>query len=147
MVHHTQHEHHYLGQYFMMKMNWFKFSIPSLDCLKLGMTLATLKIRSILIYDPTIPRTWQARKKTCKNCMTCFAHQIKVFSISTSHTTSHWYNCNSFFNVDMIVSSYNTIYPKNKSSSSTIVSWFVVALIGFKWKKTCNKRGHTILMS
>jgi hypothetical protein len=84
-------------KFFMMKMNWFKFSIPSLDCLKLMMTPTTLKIRSLSIYDPTIPRTWQARRKTCKNCITCFAHQIKVFSISTSHNTNHWYNCNSFF--------------------------------------------------
>jgi hypothetical protein len=44
-----------LGQFFMMKMSQSKFSIPSLDRLKLVMTLVTLKIHSILIYDPTMP--------------------------------------------------------------------------------------------
>jgi len=126
-----------------MKMNRFKFSISSLNLLKLMMTL-TLKIHSILIYDPIVPRTWQMKKETCRNCTTCFACQIKGLSIFTSHISNYQYNCNSFFNVDMIASSFDTIYPKNKSSSSTTINWSITTLTWFNWKDTYNikKRAH-----
>ncbi len=65
-------------------MNWFKFSIPSLDCFKLVMTLATLKIRSISIYDPTTPRTWQARKKNVQKLPTklkCFQFLLEILQV------------------------------------------------------------------
>ncbi len=99
-----------LGQFLMMRMSQSKFSILSLD---------HLKIHYILICDPKPPSIWQ-------NCTSCFSHQIKRFSIFVGHIINHRYNCNSFFNVDIIVSSFEIIYPKNRSSSSTIVSWFVL---------------------
>ncbi len=99
-----------LGQFFMMRMSQSKFSILSLD---------HLKIHYILICDPKPPSIWQ-------NCTSCFSHQIKRFSIFVGHIINHRYNCNSFFNVDIIVSSFEIIYPQNRSSSSTIVSWFVL---------------------
>jgi hypothetical protein len=37
-------------------------------------------------------------------------------------TTNCQYNCNSFFKVDMIASSFDTILPKKKSSSSIMVN-------------------------
>ncbi len=99
-----------LGQFFMMRMNQSKLSILSID---------HLKIHYILICDLKPPSIWQ-------NYTSCFAHQIKGFSISIGRIISHQYNCNSFFNVYMIASSFEIIYPKNRSSSSTIVGWFVL---------------------
>jgi hypothetical protein len=68
-----------LGQFLMMRINRFKFSISSLVHFKLVMTPIILKICSISICDPTIPRTWWVWKKTCENLITRFAHQIKCF--------------------------------------------------------------------
>ncbi len=128
-----------LGQFLTMKMNQSKFSIPSLDHLKLEMTLVTLKICSISIYDPTMSSIWWVRNETWGNWTTCFAHQIKGFSISIGCTTNRWYNCNSLFKVDMITSSFDRICPKNKSSPSITIGWYIiVALTGFKWKNTYN---------
>jgi len=52
------------------------------------------------------------KEKNMQKLHNMFAHQIKRFSISANHTTNHQYNCNLFFNVDMIVSSFDTICPK-----------------------------------
>jgi hypothetical protein len=53
-----------LSQFFMMRINQFKFSIPNLYHLKLVVTPITLKIYYISICDPTIPKTWWTRKET-----------------------------------------------------------------------------------
>jgi hypothetical protein len=52
-----------LGQFFMMKMSQFKFSIPSLDCFKLVMIPTTIKLHSILICDLTMLRNEQAKRR------------------------------------------------------------------------------------
>jgi hypothetical protein len=49
------------------------------------MTFTTLKIHFISIYDPTLLRTWWAKKETWGNCTPWFAHQINGFSISNGH--------------------------------------------------------------
>jgi hypothetical protein len=98
------------------------------------------------MWSPTMPSTWQVRKETLKNCTTCSTHQNRRFSISIGHTTNHRYNCNSFFKLDMIASSFDTICPKKKLSSSILVSRsIIVTLTRFKWKNACNKeRAHNI---
>jgi hypothetical protein len=122
-----------------MKMNQSKFSMPSLDRLKLMMTPTTLKIHFIWICDPTMPSTWRARNETWGNWTTCFAQQIKRSSTSTNRIANHRYNYNLCFKVehDYIIIWYNL--PKKKSSSSIIVGWFAtIALTRIKWKNTCN---------
>jgi hypothetical protein len=52
-----------LGQFLMMRMSWFEFSIPSRYHLKLMMIPITLKICYISIYDPIMPSTWRMRNK------------------------------------------------------------------------------------
>jgi len=53
-----------LSQFFMMRINQSKFSIPNLYHLKLVVTPITLKIHYISICDPTIPKTLWTRKET-----------------------------------------------------------------------------------
>lgn len=131
----------------MLKMSWSKFSISSLDCLKLVMTSATLKIYFYLWSHNTKALT--SKERNMQKLHNMFAHQIKGFSIFVNHTTNHQYKSQlilQLFNMDMIVSSFDTICLKNKSSSSIIIN-STTSLIGFKWKKTYNKKGHTILIS
>jgi hypothetical protein len=101
-----------LGQFLTMKISWFRFLILSLNHLLVMMTLATLQINFILIFDPTMLKIWWTRKETWGHCIAWFAHQIIAFSIFVGHIDKHQYNCNSFFKVDMITSSFDIIYPK-----------------------------------
>jgi hypothetical protein len=126
-----------LNQLLMMIMSRLKFSIPSLNHLKLVMTFCNIKY---LIYFNMWSHNakYLMRKEIAMgNCITCFAHQIRRFLISTGHTTNCRYNCNSFLKVDMITSSFDIIYPKNKSSFSITIGWFAnVSLTRFEWKYT-----------
>ncbi len=101
-----------LGQFSMLKISWFRFLMLSLNHLIVMMTLATLQISSILIFDPTMLKIWWIRKETWGHCIAWFTHQIITFSIFVGHIHNHQYNCNSFFKVDMITSRLNMIYPK-----------------------------------
>jgi hypothetical protein len=68
----------------------------------------------------------------------------KVFNLCWSQGNC-WNSCNSFFNVEIITSSFNVTCPKNKSSSSTTFS-FDDALTRFKWRNTCNKKHITCVV-
>ncbi len=50
-----------------------------------------------------------------------------------------------FFNVEIITSPFDITCPKMKSSASITIS-FANALIGFKWRNICNKKGYNMLM-
>jgi hypothetical protein len=103
-----------LGQFFMM--NQYSFSIPSLNYFKLVMTFVSLKICYILICDPTMLRIGWARKATWGNYVAWFAQQTRRFSIFIGRTNNCQYNRNLFFKVDMITSSFDIIYSKNRYS-------------------------------
>ncbi len=75
---------------------------------------------------------------------TCFDHQIKGFSISTGHTANHWYNCNSYFKVDMIASSFDIIYPQKSHHFQSLLVNYYYCLNRVQWKNTYNKRRHII---
>ncbi len=98
--------------FFSIKMRWYRFSIPNLECQKLVMTLATLKMHLVSIYEPTIPSTWRAKKTTCGNWVVCWPHQAKGFSIFYYITHNWQNNYSSFFRVDLITSSLDIICPQ-----------------------------------
>jgi hypothetical protein len=80
-------------------------------------------MHSTSIYEPTIPSTWQAKKAIWKNWNACYPYQAKRFLVSNNHTQNQQNTCNSFLKVDLVASSFDTIYLKKKLSSlSTIVS-------------------------
>ncbi len=83
----------------------------------------------------------QAKKYMCENCTACFDHETKAFSIFVDQIASHRNNYNSFLKVNMITSSSNTTYPKNKSSSSTNTT-FINVLTRFQHKITYNRKGR-----
>ena len=55
------------GQFLQIIISRSKLSTPSLDHRKLVITPAMLKILSVSIWDPTIPRIWHAKKATWGN--------------------------------------------------------------------------------
>jgi hypothetical protein len=123
-----------LGQFFIIKMRQSKCSIPNHDHQRFVMTLPTLKIHFILIYDITMPNTWQAKKKTCGNYTACCAHQTKGFSWSSDCIRNHQNNCKT------ITSLAFTTCPKNKSFSLNVINF-----VGkFKWLYTYNNKGHML---
>ncbi len=100
-----------------------QISIPSLDHLKLVMTLCNIKNLYYFNLWSHNAKYLMRKERATGNCITCFAHQTRKFSISTAHITNCQYNCNSFFKVEMITSSFDIIYLKNKSSFSITIGW------------------------
>ncbi len=67
----------WFGQFFMIKTQLSKLSMPSWHFLKLMMTIAILKIFSVLVWDPIMPMNWHARNAMFGNHFSCLANQIK----------------------------------------------------------------------
>lgn len=99
----------------------------------------------ISICETTMPRNWWIKDKKYWEII---SHDLptkqKVFNLCWSQGNC-WNSCNSFFNVEIITSSFNITCPKNKSSSSTTSS-FDDALTRFKWRNTCNKKDITCVV-
>ncbi len=61
-------------QFFMVKIGLSKFSMPRQQCLKPMIIPTILKILSILIYRPTIPKICFAKKLIFRNCCSSSTH-------------------------------------------------------------------------
>jgi len=108
-----------LSQLLMMRMSQFKFSIPSLDHITLVMTLCN--IENLFYFNFWSHNVKYLTRKSHGKLQNMFCPpNYKVFNFNWSH---YQYNYNSFFNVDTIASSFDIIYPKNKSSNSITMSW------------------------
>jgi hypothetical protein len=112
---------HISRPFFTIKTRWSRFSIPNFECQRLMMTLATLKMHSVSIYEPIIPSIWWTKKTMCGYWIVCWLRQAKGFSIYDYVTHNRQNNYRSFFKVDLITSSFDIICPLKKSSSSIVV--------------------------
>ncbi len=88
-----------------------QFKAPKIN----GDSSNTKKMHLVSIYEPTIPSTWQTKKTTCQNWVVCWPHQTKGFSFFDYCTHNWWNNYSSFFKVDLIASSLDTICPQKKT--------------------------------
>ncbi len=106
-----------LSQHFKIMTNLSKFSTPSLHHCKLVNNLATLKIHSILICEPKIPKICHTTRFTFRNLFGQFLiHQVKG-NLHSSNVTWRWQNKdNSFYNKPCKVLSLDAINPKMKIS-------------------------------
>ncbi len=77
-----------LSQFFWTKINFFKFSICQRHFLRLVRIPTKENILSIFIWDPTIPKIYQAKNQTIGNITSCFYHHWKGHLMSL---TSNWY--------------------------------------------------------
>ncbi len=65
------------GQFFIIKTNLSKVSIPNQQCLKLVMTFTILIFFSIFFCELTMPMNCHATCEILRNCYSCFAHHVK----------------------------------------------------------------------
>ncbi len=113
----TQSNYVSLSQHFKFMTNLFKFSTPNLHHCKLVNNPATLKIHSILICKPKIPKICHTTRFTFRNLLGQFLiHQVRG-NLHSSSVTWRWQNKdNSFYNKPCKVLSLDAINPKMKIS-------------------------------
>ncbi len=106
-----------LDQNFKIMTNLSKFSTPNLHHYKLVNNLATLKMHSILICEPKIPKICHTTRFTFGNLLGQFLiHQVRG-NLHSSSVTWKWQNKDySFYNKPCKILSLDAINPKMKIS-------------------------------